>query len=77
MTEWKECKLGDIITLIGGGTPKTSIAEYWDGEIPWLSVVDFNTGKKFVTQTEKSITEAGLKNSSTKLLEAGDWNSQY
>ena len=72
MSEWKECKLGDVIQLIGGGTPKTSVPEYWDGDIPWLSVVDFNTDKKFVAQTEKHITETGLKNSSTKMLNPGD-----
>jgi type I restriction enzyme S subunit len=68
MSEWKECKLGECIVLVGGGTPKTSIPEYWNGNIPWLSVVDFNTGKKYVDQAEKNITELGLKNSSTKIL---------
>ena len=34
--------LGDIIEIIGGGTPKTSVEEYWNGDIPWLSVKDFN-----------------------------------
>ena len=69
---WKECKLGDVIRLVGGGTPKTNILEYWDGDIPWLSVTDFNTGNKFVYHTEKTITMEGLKNSSTKLLDEGD-----
>lgn len=32
--------LSDIIELIGGGTPKTSKPEFWNGDIPWLSVVD-------------------------------------
>ncbi len=72
MGEWKECKLGDCIELVGGGTPKTSIPEYWNGNIPWLSVVDFNTGKKYVDQAEKTITELGLKNSSTKILHPND-----
>ena len=72
MSSWKECKLGDVIEIIGGGTPKTSISEYWNGNIPWLSVVDFNTGKKYVSKTEKTITEQGLKNSSTKLLQKND-----
>ena len=58
--------------IIGGGTPKTSVAEYWGGDIPWLSVVDFNTGLKFVSSTEKTITQEGLNNSSTKLLNKGD-----
>ena len=72
MIEWKETTISEIITLIGGGTPKTSVLEYWDGHIPWLSVVDFNNGKKYVFNTEKKITQEGLENSSTKLLEKGD-----
>ena len=72
MTEWKEYKLGEIIQLIGGGTPKTSVPEYWDGDIPWLSVSDFNNGKKYVFTTEKHITQLGLNNSSTKLLHKDD-----
>lgn len=72
MSEWKEYKLNEVVALIGGGTPKTSIPEYWNGNIPWLSVVDFNTGQKFVKTTEKTITEDGLNNSSTKLLKSGD-----
>ncbi len=64
--------LTDIVDLIGGGTPKTSIAEYWNGEIPWLSVKDFNNDSRYVYSTEKTITETGLANSSTKLLEMDD-----
>ena len=71
MSEWRETNVLEIIELVGGGTPKTKISEYWNGNIPWLSVVDFNTGNKFVFDTEKKITQAGLKHSSTKLLEAG------
>lgn len=58
--------------LIGGGTPKTSKAEYWDGDIPWLSVKDFNDDFRYVYKTEKHITQLGLENSSTKLLQPGD-----
>ena len=58
--------------MIGGGTPKTSIAEYWNGDIPWFSVVDAPTiTDVFVIETEKHITVAGLNNSSTKLLPVG------
>lgn len=72
MSEWKEYKLGEIIQIVGGGTPKTSELKYWNGNIPWLSVVDFNNGNKFVIDTEKHITQEGLENSSTKLLKKGD-----
>ena len=61
-------KLSDIMDLIGGGTPKTSVESYWNGDIPWLSVKDFNNDYRYVYKTEKKITEDGLNNSSTKLL---------
>lgn len=70
--DWKICKLGNIIELIGGGTPNTSIPEYWNGNIPWISVKDFNNDNKKVYVTEKTITELGLNKSATKLLQKGD-----
>jgi len=69
---WQSYSLIDVLDLIGGGTPKTTVPEYWNGDIPWLSVVDFNTGKKFVFESEKKITEEGLLNSNTKILNKGD-----
>ena len=72
MAEWLKTALIDIVELIGGGTPKTSKAEYWDGNINWLSVKDFNNENRYVYSTEKTITEEGLNNSSTKLLKKDD-----
>lgn len=65
-------KLSELMDVIGGGTPQTSKAEYWNGDIPWLSVKDFNNDCRYVYRTEKNITQEGLKNSSTKLLDSGD-----
>jgi type I restriction enzyme S subunit len=65
-------KLSEIMDLIGGGTPKTSVPEYWNGKIPWLSVKDFNNDNRYVYTTEKTITQKGLENSSTKLLKKND-----
>ena len=65
-------KLSEVMDLIGGGTPKTSKPEYWNGSIPWLSVKDFNNDNRYVYKTEKTITELGLENSSTKMLRKGD-----
>lgn len=65
-------RFSDLFSIIGGGTPKTSVPEYWNGDIPWLSVKDFCGDRKFVYSAEKSITQLGLDNSSTKLLQAGD-----
>ena len=61
MDEWKEYKLGEIMDIIGGGTPKTSNPEYWNGNIPWLSVVDFNNGMKYCFTAEKKITNKGCR----------------
>ena len=66
------CKLSEIMDLIGGGTPKTSKPEYWNGNIPWITVKDFNNDFRYVYKTEKSITQLGLEKSSTKLLQSGD-----
>jgi type I restriction enzyme S subunit len=71
-SDWDKVVLSNAIEIIGGGTPKTSIDEYWNGDIPWLSVVDFNGSGRFVFETEKTITEEGLINSSTKILDEGD-----
>jgi len=69
--EWKTIPLSDIVDIIGGGTPKTSNPDYWNGEIPWISIVDFGNGKKFIWDTEKKITQSGLENSSTRILHKG------
>jgi len=69
---WKVKSLNKIIKLIGGGTPKTSNGEYWNGNIPWFSVVDApNDSDVFVINTEKKVSEEGVKNSSTQILREG------
>ena len=67
--DWEEKSLLDFVELVGGGTPKTSINEYWNGDIPWLSGGDIATNHKgFVSVSEKTISKTGLDNSSAKLL---------
>lgn len=69
---WEEKPLTEFFSIIGGGTPKTSNPDFWDGSIPWFSVTDTpSTGSVFVTDTEKTITEAGLKGSSARLVPKG------
>ena len=65
-------KLSDVVTIISGGTPKTSVKEFWDGNIDWLAVADFNSSNRYVSSASKKITELGLNNSNTKMLEKGD-----
>lgn len=65
-------KFKDAVQIISGGTPDTKTPSYWNGDIPWLSVVDFGSVNKYVSSTEKHISEAGLNNSATKMLKADD-----
>ncbi|KAF5437553.1 type I restriction enzyme, S subunit [Candidatus Methanophagaceae archaeon] len=66
---WEKDTLLELIQLVGGGTPKTSIPDYWDGNIPWLAGGDIASNhKSFIINTEKKITENGINNSSAKLL---------
>ncbi len=69
---WQRCPFTQLVDVISGGTPKTSIYEYWNGSIPWFSVVDApSVSDCWVIQTEKSITHLGLDNCSSKLLPTG------
>ena len=69
---WEVGNFTDIVDIVGGGTPKTSVSEYWGGGIPWFSVVDTPVSSDvFVTNTERSITKLGLIDSSARLVEQG------
>ena len=72
MGEWTEYKIADIADVIGGGTPKTAINEYWNGDIPWLAPRDLTGYEKvYISHGDRFITEDGLRNSSTKLIPKG------
>ena len=69
--DWEERKLGDLSQdTIGGGTPKTSVTEYWNGEIPWIQSSDLANDKLYGVLPKKFITEDAVKNSATKLIPA-------
>ena len=70
--EWRKIKLGEIGEIVSGGTPKTSIKKYWNGNISWLTPKDFsNKNCKYWSKGERNITKEGLENSSAKLLPRG------
>ncbi len=69
---YKLQKLSDVFTIISGGTPKRNISSYWNGVIPWISIQDFREDSRFIKFTEESISEEGLNNSSTNILEEKD-----
>jgi Restriction endonuclease S subunits len=66
---WDLKPLTNLASIISGGTPKTSESKYWNGDIPWYSVVDApKSGEVFVLDTQKHITIEGLNNSAARLI---------
>jgi type I restriction enzyme S subunit len=69
---WETLPFADTVEVIGGGTPKTSVADYWNGDIPWFSLVDApRDADVWVVDTEKKITRVGVENSSAGVLPEG------
>ena len=69
---WERKRLGDVSDCVGGGTPSTSVSNYWDnGDVTWITPTDVTRNENLVLlDSEKKITEAGLKNSSAKIVPA-------
>ena len=68
--EWESTPISTIADIIGGGTPDTSVDEYWGGNIQWFTPSEIGK-EKYAYLSDRTITEAGLKNSSAKLLPQG------
>jgi len=71
---WKTYKFTDVTEIIGGGTPSKKVVEYWDGDIDWLTVADFNTGKKHV---EKAEQKKNTTKQQSGLFKSPDYGSYY
>ena len=52
-------RLGDVCTVVSGSTPSTSIAEYWDGEIKWITPAELNEDSFYIMESVRHITEQG------------------
>lgn len=68
---WVNVELSSIGTFIGGGTPSTSNANYWNGKIPWISSADISKGKLNSLCISRRITDAAILNSATKRCPKG------
>ena len=69
MKQWPMAPLGEICSIVGGGTPSRTKPEYFGGGIPWVKITDLTQG--VVTATDESVSSAGIANSSAKLLPIG------
>ena len=63
---WRMVRLGEIAHVDTGGTPSRDVAEYWDGEIPWMASAEVN--QKRVGVTAEAISVKGLANSNAKVF---------
>lgn len=67
--DWELLEINDLADdFQSGGTPKTNVQEYWNGNIPWIQSSDLEINCLFETKVQKSISEKGLKNSSAKII---------
>ena len=66
---WEQRKLCEVSSIVSGGTPDTKKEEYWDGNIDWYAPAEISE-QIYVNDSERKISELGLKNSSAKLLPA-------
>jgi type I restriction enzyme S subunit len=66
--EWETRRLGDIATFFSGGTPSTAVADYYAGDIPWITSGDLN--QSYIRDVRGRISKSGLENSAAKMVEA-------
>ena len=67
---WEQRKLGDVATIVGGGTPSTNNDAYWDGDIDWYSPAELGE-QVYADRSVRRITQAGYDSCSATLLPAG------
>ena len=69
---FEKLKLSEIGEVVAGGTPKTKINEYWNGNIPWITPKDLSGYNSiFIRRGERNISKEGFENSSANLLPKG------
>lgn len=67
---WEQRKLGEMADIVGGGTPSTNVAAFWDGDIDWYAPAEI-ANPIYLTSSRRKITEDGYNHSSAKMLPAG------
>ena len=69
---WKWASLNNIGTIVSGATPKTSVAEFWNGDINWVTPADLGKiSSKWISHGSRFLTKAGLKSCSAVLMPKG------
>ena len=64
-------RLGDVCTIVSGSTPSTTVSEYWDGEIKWITPAELDEDSFYVFDSVRHITEYGKGKTGLKCMPAG------
>jgi type I restriction enzyme S subunit len=71
-SSWARVAIGDVARVVSGATPKTSVPEYWDGNLPWATPKDLSSlASKVLPRTGRMITPEGLASCAAEVLPAG------
>jgi type I restriction enzyme S subunit len=65
--EWEQVRLGNVCQMSSGGTPKSTVSQYYGGEIPWVSIADMTKQGMWISRTERNLTQEGIDNSSARV----------
>ena len=69
--EWEEVSLGSVAMMNSGGTPPTGRDDFYGGGIPWVSISDMTTSGRFISETERTLSDLGLSSCAAKRFPAG------
>jgi Restriction endonuclease S subunits len=68
---WNIVKLGDVSEMCSGGTPKSSVETYYNGDVLWVSIADMTEQGMYIKDTAKKLTKLGVENSAAKIYPKG------
>jgi len=69
VTAWSWKALGDLCEIVNGGTPDTSIDEFWGGDVVWLTPKDLGASETlFIGESARKLTVPGLQSVSTRIV---------
>jgi len=68
--KWEVKRLAELADIRSGGTPSTTQAQFWDGDVLWCTPTDITAlnGFKYLSDTSRKISQLGLKSSSTEVI---------
>jgi type I restriction enzyme, S subunit len=69
--EWAQVSLGSVAAMNSGGTPPTGRDDFYGGGIPWVSISDMTSSGRFISETERTLSDLGLANCAAKRFPAG------